>query len=64
MKTRIYLVTDSADLSHRLVRASTPAQARTHVTRDRFAVAVAEPDELVELTKLGIEVENAAELGE
>lgn len=64
MKTRIYLVTDSADMSNRLVRAGTPSQARSHVTRDRFAVAVAEPDELVELTKLGIEVENAAELGE
>ncbi len=55
--TRIYLV-GSLDGSVRLVRASTPYQAISHVAHLQFTVRVPTQDELVNAASKGITVEN------
>jgi hypothetical protein len=55
--TRIYLV-GSLDGSVRLVRASTPHQAISHVAHLQFTVRVPTQDELVNAASKGITVEN------
>lgn len=55
--TRIYLV-GSLDGSVRLVRASTPHQAISHVAHLQFTVRVPTQDELVNAASKGIAVEN------
>ena len=55
--TRIYLV-GSLDGSVRLVRASTPHQAISHVAHSQFTVRVPTQDELVGAVSKGITVEN------
>lgn len=54
---RIYLV-GSADKSVRLVRASTPQQAISHVAHSQFTVRVPTQDELVAAVSSGVSVEN------
>ena len=55
--TRIYLV-GALDGSVRLVRASTPHQAISHVAHLQFTVRVPTQDELVNAASKGITVEN------
>ena len=55
--TRIYTVTIPGRV--RLIRASTPAQARNHVANELLSVKVAEPEECVTLGKQGVEIEEA-----
>ena len=55
--TRIYLV-GSLDGSVRLVRASTPHQAISHVAHSQFTVRVPTQDELVGAVSKGVTVEN------
>lgn len=55
--TRIYLV-GALDGSIRLVRASTPHQAISHVAHLQFTVRVSTQDELVNAASKGITVEN------
>jgi hypothetical protein len=59
-KSRIYTVTRKGHGTVRLVRASTWAQALRHVARDEFTTAVATQDQLVEGTRRGVPVEEAA----
>ena len=59
MNTRIYLVTDVADSSPVLVKASSPAQALRHVTEGMFTVKVPTQDELVAAIEGGAVVEVA-----
>lgn len=47
-----------------LVQASNKAQALAHHARRTFGVAVAIPEQLIDATKRGIEVEIAGEEGE
>jgi hypothetical protein len=60
-ETRIYLVSDmkSDPPEHRLVRSATAAQARHHVTSERFAVDVAKQEAIVDLLEKGVKVETA-----
>lgn len=66
MTTRIYCVTD-ADRSDpktgvggtRLVRAANASQARNHVARNQYHVAVASQHDLVSLVAAGVQVETA-----
>lgn len=59
--TRIYIATDlDADPpKHWLVRAPTSAQARNHVTHNRFVVDVATQETIVDMLEKGVKVENA-----
>jgi len=59
-KSRIYTVTRKGHGTVRLVRAATWAQALRHVARDEFTTAVATQDQLVEGTRRGVAVEEAA----
>lgn len=64
MSKRIYLLKyteHNKDQRNRLVRATSPAQAMKHATKDLFTVAVAEPEELVNLCSNGTKVEDASE---
>lgn len=59
--TRIYVVTDTttdAERTHRLVRATHPSTALTHVARSSFHVAVATQDDLERLLGDGVKVEH------
>lgn len=58
MATRIYLVTNRADSSQRLVRAANQAQAVRHVARDTITAAVAAQETLVEMLLGGHDVED------
>lgn len=53
----VYLVDDGK--KKRLVRAQNQAQARNFVARDSITVAVAEPEQLVELGAAGVKIEDA-----
>jgi hypothetical protein len=55
--TRIYIV-GSLDGSTRLVRATTPHQAISHVAHSQFTVRVPTQDELVAAVSKGVTVEN------
>lgn len=65
MSTRIYVVSSksniASDKGHRLVKASTPAQALRHVASGLFDVEVASQDTLYKLAGNGIKVEIAGE---
>lgn len=65
MSTRIYVVSSksniASDKGHRLVKASTPAQALRHVASGLFDVEVASQDALVKLAGNGTKVEIAGE---
>ena len=54
--TRIYLVTTSAGTA-RLVKASVPSQAITHVAKQLFSARIASQDDLVEALSIGTKVE-------
>lgn len=61
---RIYIVTPTKKLpdhKQRLVRAETQTQALKFATADFYEVAVATPDQLVELASSGTKVEDAKE---
>jgi hypothetical protein len=58
--TRIYIVTRDNG-NHRLVRASTKAQAIGHAVRDDYNAEVAPQEALVGLLGSGIKVEDAKE---
>jgi hypothetical protein len=53
--TRIYIVTGPTGT--RLVKASVPSQAITHVARSAFDARVASQDDLVEAVGNGVKVE-------
>ena len=55
--SRIYIV-GSLDGTMRLVRASTPHQAISHVAHSQFTVRVPTQDELVAAVTKGVTVEN------
>jgi hypothetical protein len=55
--TRIYIV-GSLDGTTRLVRATTPHQAISHVAHSQFTVRVPTQDELVAAVSKGVTVEN------
>lgn len=57
--TRIYIVRIAS--SRRLIRAATPAQARSHVARSLVTVEVASQDDIVECMEQGIKPERAGE---
>lgn len=56
---RIYTVTNNLG-QKRLVRTYSPSAAIAHVARSVLAAHVATADELIDLTKVGIEVETPA----
>ncbi|MFN3375500.1 MAG: hypothetical protein ACK40S_02965 [Burkholderiaceae bacterium] len=58
MAQRIYVVTHNG--ARRLVRASTPAVARSHVAKSTISVEVASPDDTFELARAGVTVEETA----
>jgi hypothetical protein len=58
--TRIYLVTTSAGTA-RLVKASVPTQAITHVARQVYSARIASQDDLVEALTSGMRVETYGE---
>lgn len=62
MSKRIYIVTDTDFNIPRLVRANTPAQALTHVTKNRFVVKVATQDQIVDALNDDVTVETAGEV--
>jgi hypothetical protein len=63
--TRVYVVTDALDRSRqRLVRATRPSSARSHVAADRFDVDVASQDDLIRLLPGGTPVEDAGDVAE
>ena len=57
--TRIYIVTGPTGT--RLVKASAPSQAITHVARSVFDTRVASQDDLVEALSNGVKVETYGE---
>lgn len=59
MSKRIYKVTVNG--ATRLIRAATPAAARSHAAKSTIQVAVATGEELYELGKGGLEIEDASE---
>lgn len=58
---RVYVVEDKAGDKAHLVKANTKGSALKFVSDKTFTVAVASSEKLVELTKKGIEVEEAGE---
>jgi hypothetical protein len=58
--TRIYLVTGSAG-EVRLVKASVPSQAITHVAKQSFSACIASQDDLVKAISNGVKVETYGE---
>lgn len=61
MTTRIYVVKPtSGDAKPRLIRATHPATALSYVANSMFTVAVAKPDDLVELVSDGVSVETVS----
>jgi hypothetical protein len=62
MTTRIYKVTSKVEgVKPRLIRATHPSNALSYVANSQFTVAVAKPDDLVELVSDGVHVENVAQ---
>jgi hypothetical protein len=59
---RIYVVRPtSGDTKPRLIRATHPSNALSYVANSQYTVAVARPDDLVELVSDGVHVENVAQ---
>jgi hypothetical protein len=58
MSIRIYAVKDGD--TTRLVRASHPSVAISHVARGKFKAAVAKPEEIVTAMTNGVKVEDAS----
>lgn len=58
MAQRIYVVTQGE--AKRLIRAATPAVARSHVAKSTISVEVASPDDTFELALAGVAVENTS----
>jgi hypothetical protein len=58
MAQRIYIVTQGEQA--RLVRANTPAVARSHVAKHTIAVEVAGQDDIYRLASQGVRVEETA----
>jgi hypothetical protein len=59
---RIYVVRPtSGDTKPRLIRATHPSNALSFVANSQFTVAVAKPDDLVELLTDGVSVESVAQ---
>jgi hypothetical protein len=58
--TRIYLVTGSSG-EVRLVKASVPSQAITHVAKQSYSACIASQDDLVEALGNGVKVETYGE---
>lgn len=61
--TRIYVVTCKGTENHRLVRATSQAQALRHVALDEYSVDVATQETLVDILGDGCEVETASAIG-
>lgn len=61
MATRIYTVTNAATGLPRMIRAQSPAQARSIAARDALAVHVTPIDEALALQRAGVEVEELAD---
>ena len=61
--TRIYIV-GSLDNTIRLVRASPPHQAISHVAHSQFTVRVPTQDELVGAVSKGVTVENYKDINQ
>jgi len=59
MATRIYIVTGPTGT--RLVKATAPSQAITHVAKSTFDARVASQDDLVEALSNGVKVETYGE---
>ena len=59
MSKRIYKVTVNGAI--RLVRAASPAAARSHAAKSTIQVSVATGEELYELGKGGLEIEDSSE---
>lgn len=62
MSKRIYLI-ENGETQH-LVKANTKASAQKFVAAKTMTATVATPDQLVELTKKGVAVEEAGEKSE
>jgi hypothetical protein len=59
---RIYVVRPtSGDTKPRLIRATHPSNALSYVANSQFTVAVAKPDDLVELLTDGVSVKSVAQ---
>jgi mannose/fructose/N-acetylgalactosamine-specific phosphotransferase system component IIB len=54
--TRIYACTQAGKT--RLIRATNPAVARSHIAKDTIIVSVASPDDTYELALQGVKVED------
>lgn len=61
MATRIYTVTNAATGAPRMIRAQSPAQARSIAARDALAVHVTPIDEALALQRAGVVVEELAD---
>jgi hypothetical protein len=59
MATRIYKTIQGDTV--RLVRANTPATARSFVAKDTIQVSVASPDDTYELATKGVKVEDTTD---
>lgn len=60
-KTRLYRVVSSSTQQVRLVEATTPAGARSHVARNEFHVDIPAQHEIYSLARQGIDIEVAGE---
>lgn len=58
MITRIYMVSNKADATHRLVRASNPSQAMRHVASNMFDVKAATANAVAQLMGAGVKLED------
>jgi len=58
LKQKLYVCTDGADYRS-LVRALTRASAMNYIAEKSITIEIAGPDQIVELTKAGVEVEDA-----
>jgi hypothetical protein len=62
MTIRIYKITSKVEgVKPRLIRATHPSNALSYVANSQFTVAVAKPDDLVELLTDGVSVESVAQ---
>lgn len=55
---RVYVIHNRHSGKNHLVRAATPAQAISHITRSEYACKVAEQDDLIRLVAEGVKVED------
>jgi hypothetical protein len=57
--TRPYIVTDAFANTTRIIQATSQAQARNFVARDRYTVKAASANELIEIMATGVKPEVA-----